>query len=279
MNIYHRLRQSGSVRIGFYFFVLISVFGLLSSCATQRIKIYPDFNAQKQKINSMTIFCDYYVFDDVKGKVDLADVPRNLELAKAAMDILETQMSAKGYKTVGKDVISMGLYVKDTTKTFKIAAEKSPVSKEEIETLPEAPPPFYVNKVLFDTEEKLKVMEAVTKKLSVYQRKVGQPATTIPEAVQIQTGKNEDAFLFLFMQGRDVALGKTIGQAVATAILTLGLFSIAESSYTNAYIYMVDAKTGEIIWSDIWVGAKIAPSSPKFLTNTFKRMADNIPAK
>lgn len=278
MKIFRKFRKSKNVQFCFYLLSLISILALLPACAIQPIKIYPDFIKQKQKINTISILCDYYVTDDVKGKEDLVDVPRNLDAANNAMDALDIQLAAKGYNTVGKEVVSMGLYAKETAKTCRIAVDKSPESKEEIEALPEALPPFYVNERLCDTEEKNKIMGIVINKLSEYTRKVGEPVTTIPEVAQIQTGYNEDAIVFLLIQGRDIPIGKSIGQAVATAILTLGILSVAQVSYGSTYLYIVDAKTGEIIWYDSRA-YKSRPSSDKLQNKIFKSIVKKIPAR
>jgi hypothetical protein len=279
MTIFQKSHRSKNALLSLYLLASVSILGLMSACAVQTVKIYPDFVQQKQKINTMTILCDYYVVDDVKGKVDLADVPRNLEAAKTAMDALDAQLAGKGYKIVGKEVASMGLYEKNSTKTYKLATEKSPASKEEIEKLPIAPPPFYVNKSLCDSEEKVNALGTAMMKLSTYTRKAGQPATTIPEATQIRTGYNEDAILFLFMRGRDVPLGKSILEGTATAVLSLGMFSAYHVSYAAAFIYMVDSKTGEIIWSDGTYGEDMHPSAPKTHSKLFSAITKGIPAR
>jgi hypothetical protein len=279
MTIFKKGHGSKNGLLGLCLLASVSVLGLMSACAVQTVKIYPDFVQQKQKINTMTILCDYYVVDDVKGKADLADVPRNLEAAKTAMDALDAQLAAKGYKIVGKEVASMGLYEKNSTKTYKVAAEKSPASKEEIEKLPLAPPPFYVNKSLFDSNEKVRALDTVMEKLSTYTRKAGQPATTIPEATQIRTGYNEDAILFLFMRGRDVPLGKSILEGTATTLLSLGMVTAYHTSYAAASIYMVDTKTGEIIWADGTVGEEMRPSAPKTHSWLFSVITKGIPAR
>ena len=279
MTIFQKGHPAKGALQGLYLLASVSVLGLISACAVQTIKVYPDFVQQKQKINTMTILCDYYVVDDIKGKADLAGVPRNLEAAKTAMDTLDAKLAAKGYKIVGKEVASMGLGQKKVTATYKVAAEKSPASNEEIEKLPLAPPPFYVNKSLCDSEEKARLLDTVMEKLSTYTRKAGQPATTIPEATQIRTGYNEDAILFLFMQGRDVPLEKSVLEGTATAVLSLGLISAYHTSYAAAFIYLVDTKTGEIIWADGSAGQEMRPSSPKTQGRLFGVITKGMPAR
>lgn len=279
MTLFKKSHGSKNGLLGLYLWASVFILGLMSACAVQTVKIYPDFVQQKQKINTMTILCDYYVVDDVKGKVDLVDVPRNLDAAKTAMDALDAQLAAKGYKIVGKEVASMGLYEKSSTTTYKVAAEKSPASKEEVEKLPLAPPPFYVNKSLFDSDEKVRALDTVMVKLSAYTRKAGQPVTTIPEATQIRTGYSEDVILFLFMRGRDVPQGKSILEGTATALLSLGMFSAYHVSYAAASIYMVDTKTGEIIWADGSGGEDMRPSAPKTHSKLFSLITKGIPAR
>jgi len=258
--------------------VLFCCLMILSSCAVKRVDIYPEFMDQKQRVNGVAMLCDYFVVDDIKGKVDLVDVPRNINAAKGAMDALDIQLKYKGYNTVCKEVVSMGLYAKDKEKSYKIAKDKSPTSNEEFEALPEILPPFFVNKTFCDTEEKSMIMSQVIEKLSTYTRNKGEPMGEIPEAKQIQTGYNEDVILFLLIKGTDVPVGKSIGQAVATAILTLGFLSMAQVSSTTVSLYMVETSTGKIIWSDS-IYSKSKPSSPKTHQRVFTALVKRIPAR
>lgn len=266
--------------------LLVSVVSLYGCAAVTPINIYSDFMTKKQQINSITMLGDFYIFDDVEGTVDLVDVPKNINTGMRIMDMLDDELKQKGYKTVHKDTTSMGLFRQDRTETFKLALSKSPSTSDEIKNLPDTNAPFYINKDFSDTPEKRKTLEAVMEKLGAYTRKEGEPVKYIPEVAQLSTGKNQDAYLFVLVSGRDVPLLKTIGQATATALLslvTLGLaapvmVAVAQTPWTRLDIFIVDAKTGEVVWKDGQY-LKTQPHHLKNVKDMVEALAKRIPIK
>jgi hypothetical protein len=65
-------------------------------------------------------------------------------------------------------------------------------------------------------------------------------------------GDRSGADLMLIFLGRGVKVtgGKQAGQAIATAILTLGMASVRNISYLDSWAALLDLKSGEVLWSN-----------------------------
>ena len=61
---------------------------------------------------------------------------------------------------------------------------------------------------------------------------------------------NADLMLIFLGRGVKVTGGKQAGQAIATAILTLGMASVRNISYLDTWAALLDLKSGEVLWSN-----------------------------
>ena len=83
--------------------------------------------------------------------------------------------------------------------------------------------------------------------------------------------------MFIGSYGRSVDFSKQMGQALLSAVLTLGTYSISQVSYTDGALAILDTKTGKIIWSDRKY-AQGGSGSPGAMKAHIHQMVKRIPA-
>jgi len=226
---------------------LLIVLFLATGCATMTPRsLYPKFFEQKTKISKVEILCDFLLAEDISGNVDMIHVPRSIEKGNMLLGAFSQSFQSKDYQVTRKEIVSMGLGMGLSTQVYKVAQTNSDKKKED---LLETALPAYVNETFVSTPEKRAALEVTLTRLRLYTKISSSSIVEIPEIVAL-ADPNVDALLMVVMNGRRIPMGKTLGQAFLSATLTMGLVAAAQTSSLQMGMYLLDSKTGEIIWSD-----------------------------
>jgi hypothetical protein len=211
------------------------------ACATAPAALYPEITKQKER--PLNLWVDVAIAHDVSGNIDQIDIPECNGIGKAVQEEIVRGLTAKGYKIRESAITSMGLaWEGDKYKVVRSDEERA----MPVEKIANQPPPFFVAPEFTDPERVSK-LTSVYKDLRKVEKKKGEPNAHIDVG---KLARPDEAWLIVHVAARDVPLGKQIGQAIFTSLLTLGTVAIWQTSGITLDTYMVDSTTGEVFWAD-----------------------------
>ena len=249
----------------------------LSYCAPQTpLTFYPEFNTQKEAIESVTLFGDMVILRDIKGKLDLVSLAENQELWGLFKDVFREELQRKGYNMERSLLTSMGLPMEETRrmKIERTLEDRDLKSKD----LTVGNPPFYLDEQFKSNPELLDKLDAVYKVLDKFRKMKGESNTIIDEATALQQGIEGEALFIVFIVGRNVPLTKQIGQALISSIATLGTYYIYDTSGLFYNLYIITPHNGELIWAD-YNYMKGGNVNAKSISSTARIFARKIPPR
>jgi len=222
---------------------------LLSYCAPQTpLTFYPEFNIQKEAVESVTLFGDIVILRDIKGKLDLVNLDENKELWGLFKDVFREELQHKGYTMDRSLLTSMGLPMEETRRMkIERTLEDRDLKNEDLTV---GNPPFYLDEQFKSNPELLEKLRVVYDVLDKFRKLKGESNTIIDEATTFQQGIEGEALFVVFIVGRNVPLTKQIGQALISSIATLGTYYIYDTSGLFYNLYIITPHNGELIWAD-----------------------------
>lgn len=253
-----------------YLFTLVVIASLLSGCS-----IYPKFTTQKDTIKKIAIISDISLSSDVSGKVDNVPMAENKQFAESVVKLLKEKMQDKGYDVGNTLVASIGInFVKEE---FNVVDNKNDTEKENIKA-----PPYYINEP-FNNEDDIEKLKKFYNSFRFYNKKsASQPNIIHNGAIEIaqKVDPTADILAVAIIRGKTSTFGKTLAvSALASAITSAaGIYVVAGSSYVQEFVYLIDAKTGEIIWENDFYDPHILFNEVYF-TAAAKQLIKKLPPK
>ncbi len=230
----------------------------------------------QKPIKKVDIFCDVFVTHDVKGSIDIVNLPFNIDRSKIILKQVSNKLFSKGYQILKENVFSVGLLYKGTSTAVRVIKTKK--DKVSVENHPiENPPLFINNKLKYDERKHL---DQVVNNLRVYLGNPGRALNkNIPSSSLLKKTSESDSFLILFVLGREVSTSKSIGQGILTGILTLGMVSVYQVPFTRITGFLIDAESEKIIWVGNQyreVSIRSERGTEKVIDKFFRALPDSI---
>jgi hypothetical protein len=229
---------------------------ILMGCATTPLSRYPQFAARKATLGKLVVLADVTLLRDIPGDVDAVDLEENKLMAEVLFARLTEKMKVKGYVVDRTVLASVGMLLRAGTTLHVI---RSPEDRGR-NPLPMAVEPFYVDSNLDQDPVLRQAWESILRPKSPS----GPAASRIGRALQA------DTLLIVYMKGRTVPWGKSLGQV----IVTLGMY--AEESIIGMAVVIGDAQSGSVMWRDEIVLPKQSPN-PSGIDAVVRFVVDRLP--
>jgi hypothetical protein len=239
---------------------LIAPLVLLSiSCgpSKQWVRTSPSFEQRMPQIQRIGIVADVCLFHEVGKKTAYVSVSESRSAQTYMIKAAKESLEQKGYEVTCQLAPVVGGY-KNPGVAMRTAATPS------AELSDRTPPLDTPQGSVSEDEPFRKAMLLVLHRamLGIEQQKK-PPTDVFREGAGVSEGlrvvcerTNNDVILVLVGEGSIVPFGRSMGQAMTTGILT-GLLtagfvvvSVYDVSHLDSYIGLLDAKTGEILWSN-----------------------------
>jgi len=220
-------------------------FLLLAGCTTVN-DLYPRFKAQSAAMRTVVITSDVMVLEDVKGPLPLVDIPRDLALAQDLNEFLREGFEKRGLRVAATEVSSLGLRQGSAvTPPIKVrtAGQAAGVPLDALGT---ARAPFFVAPAYTEPAQRGGLQD-VFEDIRRYQAAPGVPNVTSRTLRQLPSPEGVTHRVFILVEGVQVPMGKGMGHAVLTGLLTLGTVSAFAMTTVNFRIGIADVATGEFI--------------------------------
>ena len=229
--------------------VVVALFAFCVSCAPRLIDLYPQFPERKAGLSNVALAADITVMEDIPGKVDKANVPAARDLSAQLLFFMQNEFARKGYPIKKSLFLSSGAVVsgKELFHVVQVPEDqgKSPDDLAAISG------PFFVDESLTQGDDLKPAYLSLVAKLSKYQKEKNAPPVFLPEAISLSKKYEADTVFVVITSGFKVPAGKQIGQALASAVLTLGMLAMWQTSAFHFYFFVIDGHTGEVLWADM----------------------------
>jgi hypothetical protein len=220
---------------------------ILAGCGSSRLSHYPGFLERKNAMNGMTIVTDFIFIEGLIGDTDKVDLTENRELAANVLRRCEDSLKLRGYQIQKTLLTSVGLLMGPAT-VYKVARTVAEREASE-EDLPAGSAPFYVDQTLNDTT-RLRLAHVYNSLINVPQKEEGT-TTIIPEAALLNSiTDSSNTLMVLIAGGVNVPVSKGIGEKNSTPVMTHGVITVDRGSHFSIMLFVLDMKTGEVIWDD-----------------------------
>jgi hypothetical protein len=221
---------------------------LLGGCSGSPLVRYPTFLEKKKELKSVSLLEECLILDAMSTDTSLVNLIENKKLARTCLDYYASTMQGKGYTLTNSLITSIGL-IAERDRKYKVIT--LPPDKELPDReIPEGYPPFYLN----DTFKKDTLHEQLLR--VVYRRIVGYEKPEDDSSRYLRTstflGKlfGSDCFAFLFVGGYNVHASQQYGQLRNPLTTPYEKVSYESITQVTMLFYIVDSRTGEIIWDD-----------------------------
>ena len=253
-----------------YLITLFIIAAFISGCS-----IYPKFTTQKEEIKKIAIISDISLSSDVSGKVDNVPMAENKQYAESVINLLKDKIQEKGY-TVG-NIMNASIGINFVREEFNIVKDKDDTEKNNIQA-----PPYYINE-LFDNKEDMDKLKKFYNSFRFYNKKTAsQPNIIHRGAIEIaqKIDPTADILAVVIIRGRTAPFGKTLAISALASTITsnAGIYVVAGPSYVQEFIYLIDTKSGEIIWKNEFYDSHILFNEVYF-TAAAKQLIKKLPSK
>ena len=220
---------------------------MLSGCGISPESTYPDFSRYKLGMTGCALLADCVIIDDMIGDTNRIDIVANKSLGGLLLTHFTDRLIGKGYHVDNTVLTSVGL-VMDQRRVYKLA--RSVRSEDaDLTDLPIGLPPFYLNDVFQDSFSETELKSAYNALIKSFPDREGQKIV-IPGTVSVGKLAEEPTLMIVFLGGFNVSASKEFNDESASNASTVGQIGMQHISQVTVAFYIVDAKTGELLWSD-----------------------------
>jgi hypothetical protein len=221
----------------------------MSGCGNAALSLYPEFPAKKAAITESMMIADYVIMDATMGDTVIVDMAGNKTMAIEIMDQMSEQLNVREYKIGNKLLGSMGLIMNQATTAKVIQSVEERELDEELLGL--SRPPFYVYRVFKKDSTLLRLLAGFYSSLINSVKLEGKPSPIIREALPLGATIGGGTWFVLLAGGYNIPVGRELGVGLNHESLPLGKIGTHEITQVTMMLYVVDMKTGELLWSDI----------------------------
>ncbi len=195
----------------------------------------------------MAIVMDYVTIEALMGDTSKIDLIEDRRVGGALLTLCADSLSRKGYPVTKTIFASIGLMMQ-RDKPFRVV--RTPEARNaDADRLPLGSPPFYVDELFLPDSILGPLMNTYNSLINIPERKEGV-VNTIPQAVAIGRQVECSTLMFVLVGGVNVPVGKGIGTSTPNGSLTTGIQTLQGVSQLSMMFYILDAKSGDIIWDD-----------------------------
>jgi hypothetical protein len=198
-------------------------------------------------MTSGALLADCTIIDDMIGDTNKIDVVANRSLGSMMLTYFTDGLIGKGYHVDNNILTSVGMEM-DRRRVYKLV-QSIQMKDADVEDLPVGLPPFYLNDIFRDDS-------AFASLRSTYDALVHVPSqvegstTFVPSAKGLAERAEAETLFFILLGGFNVSASKQLNEESASDASTVGRVAIQHISQVTIAFYVVDARTGELLWFD-----------------------------
>lgn len=223
---------------------------LLHGCGTSPLSRHSSEGLMNTKLNSRSIvlLTDAVIVNGGISDTNIIDEVENKRIAKITLQMFAGRMNELGYAV--KNIIhsSTGLMMNQAI-PYKIIT--SPYQRENNSaSLDVGNAPFFVHEYFKKDTLRGKLLAAVYSSLLTYQQNKGGGKEYIPAAPYLAKSIDGDMLGVIFITGFTAGVTNEFGKYVPPSSKVEEKVGIKKVSQYSLLFFLIDGKTGEILWDD-----------------------------
>jgi len=227
---------------------LIASIILLSGCSPSPLLRYPGFKQKKENISSITLLGEFLILETMVTDTSVVNLPENKKLGHTCMDLFASTLQEKGYTLNNSLLTSVGLLA-GTDRKYKVIS--SPEEEDLSEAvIPEGYPPFYVSETFRGDTLHEQLLRTVYRRIIGYEKGKSDSSAYVRTSTFLGKLFGTDYFAFLFVGGFNVRASQQDGVIRNPKGDSYEKIAYERVTQLTMLFYIVDSRTGEIIWDD-----------------------------
>ncbi|HTK82390.1 MAG TPA: hypothetical protein VL633_08880 [Bacteroidota bacterium] len=225
----------------------LSAIVMMSGCGTSLTSLYPRLAPYKPSMASGALLADCVIVDDMMGDTNKVDLILNKSMGGMILTYFSDRMEGKGYHIDNDILTSVGLAM-DRNQVYKVAQS---IRSRELnqEDLPVALPPFYLNEIFNSDSAAGNLRETYDALVHTTSRSEGS-ASYVPSAASVGKQTGAETLLIILLGGFNVAPSEQLGDEITSDLGTIGKVAGQRVSQVTVAFYILDSRTGELLWAD-----------------------------
>lgn len=221
---------------------------ILGGCSHSPLVRYADFVEKKQDMKSVTLLGEFLILDAMVTDTSLVNIPENKKLGHTCMDLFASTMQEKGYTLNNSLLTSVGLLAKMDRK-YKVITLPSDERLRDDE-IPEGFPPFFVSETFKGDTLHEQLLKTVYMRIIGYEKDEKDSSGYVRTSTFLGKLLGTDYFALLFVGGYNVRASRQEGQVRNPRGDSYEKVAYERITQLTMLFYIVDSRTGEIIWDD-----------------------------
>ncbi len=205
---------------------------------------YPEMAVRRDSLGPITLLVESAVVVDVDGDVKRVELETSRKLAELAGGMFRDSLVAHGFTVREAATASLGtLY--DPARTFHPATASGQSDTSRVLRAP-----FFEDSTLAGRPQVAAAWSTLCRRVLGYERKNKAAPDSAAEAVMLGDSLGSPVIGVVVLNGWNVPTGKQIRQALLTGLLSAGMVTAHKVPVSRFQFALVDARSGEILWSD-----------------------------
>lgn len=253
--------------------LLFSAVAALTGCGSSLLSVYPNLPAHKLTMTSAALLADCVIIDDMIGDTNKIDVVMNKSFGGMILTYFTDKLTAKGYRIDNNILSSVGLLM-DRQQVYKLV-QSVRTKDTDLEELPAGVPPFYLNDI-FQSDSAAANLWSTYDALVHSSPREGASTTFVPSAPSVGRQTASETLLIALIGGFSASSSKQANDEFSSDKATVGRVAVKHISQVTVALYILNARTGELLWSDQRVSQGGTIYKEKIL-NLADKIIDDLP--
>ena len=229
------------------FLLVMAGFLSLQGCGSSPSTLYPNLPARKLTMTSGALLADCTIVDDMIGDTNKIDVVANKSLGSLVLTYFTDRLIGKGYHIDNNILTSVGMAM-NRQRVYKLVRSLQ-MKDADVEDLPVGLPPFYLNDIFQSDSASASLLSTYDALVHVQSQAEGS-TTYVPSAQDVAKHAEAETLLIILLGGFNVSASKQLNEEIASDASTVGRVAVQHISQVTIAFYIVDTRTGELLWFD-----------------------------
>lgn len=230
------------------YYLSILMVGFICGCSTSPLSRHsPDLIANAKLSNASTVLlADAVIVDGLSGDTDGVNVIENQKLAKRTLQLFAGRLNEKGF-AVDRFLNSSAGYLMNPEIPYWVVEKPEGGGNGDAFL---GRPPFYTNEFFTADTLRHKLLTAVYGSLMDFKRTEEAPVRNIPASSYLSRSLGGGMIGIIFLGGYSAGASNEYGRYVLPKSQTEEKVSVRKISQYSMMFFLIDGKTGDILWDD-----------------------------
>ncbi len=254
--------------------IVFAASAVLAGCASTPVKYYPKFPEQMKSLGKIVVLQDVFLAEDAEGDTSKIDLLWNRQLADSLLLYCKLAFERRGLPPERLFLASIGMPL--NSRSMYGVVSKQEDAKLGIGSLPKAAPPYYLDPEIDTSVVFREQWQRVCRSLVHTSFTPEANHTFVEGADSIGERLGASTLCIFFASGIIIPVTQRVIPESPSINNRIGQVSEERATQASMSVFMINASTGELLWSDqqVLTGGTIYQGK---LTLLIERLVDRLP--